>query len=126
MPKISRDTASNRVALEGLDIRLEHFEGGYTACFETHDADADLEPFFQGLPNDKCQTPRWGYVIRGKVSFKFDDHEETFQQGEAYFVPPGHTPVHHAGSEIVEFSPTESLGATINVVMGNLKKAGLL
>ena len=28
--------------------------------------------------------------------------------GDAYYVPPGHTPVHYAGAEIVEFSPTEA------------------
>ena len=126
MPKVSKDTASNRVALEGLDMRVEHLKGGYSVCFESHSADADLEPFFRGEENDKCQTPRWGYVIKGKITFKHGDGEETFHAGEAYYVPPGHHPIHHAGAEIVEFSPTEKLGVTINVVMTNLKAAGLI
>ena len=52
-------------------------------------------------------------MIRGQVGFRFSDREETYVAGDAYYVPPGHTPVHHAGAEIVEFSPTESLGETI-------------
>jgi hypothetical protein len=39
-------------------------------------------------------------------------------------VPPGHTPVHYAGAEIAEFTPTEILRETIPVVMRNLQAAG--
>jgi hypothetical protein len=123
MPKTSRDTASENVAMEGLDIRLEHLEGGYSVCFESHTADADLAPLFQGLPEDRCQLPRWGYVLKGKISFRFAEREETYEAGDAYYVPPGHTPIHHAGAEIVEFSPTKVLGETIPVVMENLRAA---
>jgi hypothetical protein len=125
MPKVSRETASETIALEGLDVRLEHLEGGYSVCFESHTADADLAELFRGLADDRCQLPRWGYVIRGKVAFRFADREETYEAGDAYYVPPGHTPVHHAGAEIVEFSPTDVLGETIGVVMENLRAAGV-
>ncbi len=114
------ETASEKVELEGLDVRLEHFDGGYSVCFESHTADADLADLFRGLPEDRCQLPRWGYVVKGRVSFRFADREETYEAGDAYYVPPGHTPVHYAGAEIVEFSPTDVLGETIEVVMGNL------
>jgi len=125
MPNASRQTASENIALEGLDVWLEHLEGGYSVCFESHTADADLADLFRGLPDDQAQLPRWGYVIKGKVGFRFSDREETYAAGDAYYVPPGHTPVHYAGAEIVEFSPTEILGETIPVVMGNLRAAGV-
>lgn len=124
MPKVSRNTASHSVELEGLEVRLEHLEGGYSVCFEKHTADAELGALFRGLPGDRCPLPRWGYVVKGKVSFVFPDHEETFAAGDAYYVPPGHLPVHHAGAEIVEFSPTDVLEKTIKVVMANLQRAG--
>ena len=111
MPNVSRDTASETIALDGLDVRVEHLEGGYSVCFESHTADADLAGLFRGLADDRCQLPRWGYVLEGKVGFRFPDREETFAAGDAYYVPPGHTPVHYAGAEIVEFSPTDVLGA---------------
>jgi hypothetical protein len=62
-----------------------------------------------------------GYVEAGEIEFRFADHTERCQAGDAYYVPPGHTPVHHAGARIVEFSPTDSLGAAIGVVMANLE-----
>ena len=121
MPKVSRETASDAVSLQGLDVRVEHLDGGYSVCFEQHSADADLAELFRGLPGDRCQLPRWGYVLRGAVGFRFPDREETFTAGDAYYVAPGHTPVHYAGAEIVEFSPTDVLGQTIPVVLGNLR-----
>jgi mannose-6-phosphate isomerase-like protein (cupin superfamily) len=124
MPKVSRDTTSERVELEGLEVDFDHLDGGYSVCFETHTADADLAELFRGLPDDRAQFPRWGYVIEGKVGFRFADHEETYEAGDAYYVPPGHTPVHYGGSEIVEFSPTELLGETMPVVLQNVEAAG--
>jgi hypothetical protein len=125
MPKVSRETASETIAMEGLEVRLENLEGGYSVCFESHTADADLAELFRGLPDDRSQLPRWGYVLEGKVGFRFADREETYEAGDAYYVPPGHTPVHHEGAEIVEFSPTDLLGETIPVVMQNLRAAGI-
>ena len=124
MPKASKDSASNTVAVEGYEGHFENFEGGYTVGFETYTQDADLTPFFQGLPNDQCQAAHWGYVVKGKVSFKYGDRDETFETGDAYYAPPGHTPVLYAGTEIVEFSPTEELNRTIEVVTKNMESAG--
>jgi len=120
MPSVSLETASESMALDGLEVHLENFEGGYTVCFESHTADVDLAPLFRGLPDDRCQFPRWGYVVAGEITFRLRDHDERYRAGEAYYVPPGHTPIHHAGARIVEFSPTEPLGETIGVVMANL------
>ena len=40
-------------------------------------------------------------------------------------MPPGHTPIHYAGAEIVEFSPTGQLGEAISVAMTNLQAPGV-
>ena len=124
MPKVSRETASRAVTLEGHQIHTEDLEGGYSVCFETHTADADVADWFRGLPDDRCQVPRWGYVLAGMITFRLPDGDETYVAGDAYYVPPGHTPVHYAGAEIVEFSPTEPLHETIGVVMANVERAG--
>ena len=65
-----------------------------------------------------------GYVVRGKVGFRSSDGEELFEAGDAYYVGPGHTPVLYAGTEVVEFSPTEELGRTMEVVTKNMEAAG--
>ena len=64
-----------------------------------------------------------GYVIKGKVGFRSSAGEELFEAGEAYYVGPGHTPVLYAGTKVVEFSPTEELGRTMEVVTRNMAQA---
>ena len=125
MPSVSADTGMAKVKWEGVEIEHADLEDGYAVCFETHTADADLAPLFRGLPEDRAQLPRWGYVIEGKIGFRFADREETYEAGHAYYVGPGHTPVYYAGTELVEFSPTEILNETIPVVLRNLDTAGI-
>jgi hypothetical protein len=43
------------------------------------------------------------------------------EAGEAYYVPPGHTPKIFAGTELVEFSPTDEFGRTMEQVTKNLE-----
>jgi len=125
MPKAAKETASEHVLMGPYEGHIEHLEGGTTVAFEVYAEDVDAAPFFRGLPDDRCQSPHWGYVLRGKVAFRFGDREEVFEAGEAYYVPPGHTPVVYAGTELVEFSPTEELGRTMAVVSQNLAAAGI-
>ena len=62
-----------------------------------------------------------GYVAQGQGKFTYaDGHEETYEAGDAYYAPPGHTPTLYAGSQVVEFSPTAELAQTIEVVERNL------
>lgn len=124
MPKASRATASESTVVEGYEGHLEHFTGGYTVAFETYTQDTDLTPFFTGLPDDQCQSPHWGYVLRGKLTYKTAHGEETFEAGDAYYVAPGHTPVLYAGTEVVEFSPTDELLRTMETVTTNMTAAG--
>jgi len=124
MPKTSKTTASETVEVEGYEGHIDHLDGGYTVAFETYSQDVDLSPFFEGLPDDRCQAEHWGYVIKGKVTFKSPTGDETFQTGDAYYVPPGHTPVLYAGTEVVEFSPTAELARTMEVVSRNMEAAG--
>lgn len=121
MPKASSTTASESVALEGYEGHFENF-GPYTVGFETYTADADLATLFAGLPNDHCQCPHMGYVVKGKVKFTFEDgREETYAAGDAYYAPPGHLPYLYAGSEVVEFSPSTELQQTLEVVERNME-----
>jgi len=121
MPKASKETASEHTVVKGYEGHFEHFDGGWTVGFETYTEDADLAPFFAGLPDDQCQCEHMGYVIEGRLAFRSGGGEEVFEAGDAYFVPPGHTPVLYAGTRIVEFSPSERLAETIEVVTKNME-----
>jgi hypothetical protein len=93
-----------------------------TVCFETHKADADAAPLFRGLRDDRCQCPHWGVVVSGKVTYRYADHDETYVAGDAYYGAPGHLPLTFAGTELIEFSPTEAFQETMAVVAANLAK----
>ena len=123
MPKASKTSAPETVEVEGYEGHLADLDG-YTVAFEAYSADADMSPLFVGLPDDRCQCSHWGYVMKGKVTFRTAAGEETFEAGDAYYVGPGHTPVLYAGTEVIEFSPTPELEATLAVVEKNMAAAG--
>jgi len=122
MPKTSRDTASQIADLGVMESRSEQLDG-YTVEFTTFREDADGTPVFKGLPDDRCQSPHWGYVVRGRLTFRYADHDEVYAAGDAYYAPPGHIPVVTADTEVVEFSPTEEYSRTLEVVARNMAAA---
>jgi len=119
MPRASKDTASRVEDMGIMEGRYEEL-GGYTVGFEHFREEADATPLFVGLPDDRCQSPHWGYVIRGALTFHYAGHSETYRAGDAYYAPPGHVPVVSAGTELVEFSPTGEYQKTMAVVADNL------
>jgi hypothetical protein len=119
MPKASKQTASHVEDMGVLESRSEEL-GGYMVEFSSFREDADATPLFKGLPDDRCQSPHWGYVLKGKLTFKYADRDETYEAGDAYYGPPGHIPQVTAGTEIVEFSPTEEYSRTLEVLARNL------
>jgi hypothetical protein len=122
MPSVSTTSASQHEAMEGFEGHYGEVDG-YTIGFEQYTEDADLAAMFAGLPDDRCQCPHWGYVLRGKIGFRSAAGEETFVAGDAYYVGPGHTPILHAGGAVVEFSPSDELAQTMEVVMRNMAAA---
>ena len=119
MPKASAATASKVEDMGVMEGRYEEL-GGYTVGFESFREHADATPLFKGLPDDRCQSPHWGYVVKGRVTFKFADRDEVYETGDAYYAPPGHITVVEAGTDVVEFSPTEEYGKTVEVLQRNL------
>src|SRR3954469_4851876 len=122
MPRTRKDEAT--LVLDEAEITSRHAElDGYTVVFEAYKADVDPAELFRGLPDDRCQCPHWGVVLSGSLSFRYADHTETHRAGDAYYAPPGHTPIVSDGTEIVEFSPTEQLGRTMAVIETNMAAA---
>lgn len=122
MPKLSKKDAPDVMELEGYEGHFGEL-GGYTVGFETYTADADLSPLFKGLPDDHCQCPHWGVVLKGKLKYSSADGDIVIEAGEAYYVPPGHLPYLYAGTEVIEFSPTKQLHETMAVIEKNMASA---
>src|SRR5437763_11271232 len=120
MPKVSKESAA-RGADHGPVSEQADDVMGYTVNFVQFHQDIDATPLMKGLPDDQCQCPHWGYVISGRLDFRFADHEETFEAGDAFYLPPGHVPFsHEPGTEIVQWSPTEELRQTEEAISRNM------
>jgi hypothetical protein len=121
--KTSKAAAQDSFEMEGYEGHFSEL-GGYTVGYETYTADSDPSPLFKGLPDDHCQCPHWGVVLKGKLTYRYlDGTEETIGQGEAYYARPGHLPFLHAGTEVVEFSPTDNLKQTMDVINKNMESS---
>jgi hypothetical protein len=46
----------------------------------------------------------------------YPDHDDVIEQGQAFYMPPGHVPEADAGTEFVLFSPTDEYRATEEAV----------
>ena len=123
MPKVSKSDASQVQDMGIVEFRNEEL-GGFIVEFSSFREDADATQLFKGLPDDRCQSPHWGYVLKGSLTFNYSDHEETYEAGDAYYGPPGHIPRVTAGTEVVEFSPAEEYRRTQAVLAENLAAAG--
>lgn len=69
-------------------------------------AGVDTTPLFEGLEDDLCQSPHWGYVLSGRLTTT-DVHgeHETVSGNDLFYWPPGHNVKVEADAEIVMFSP---------------------
>ena len=123
MPRVSRESAAHVEDHGPVEDRHEDVDG-YTVSFLTFHHDIDATPLLKGLPDDRCQCPHWGYVFKGRVTFRFADHDEVFEAGDAFYLPPGHVPIHEAGSEYVQFSPSEELHVVSATILSNLQAMG--
>ena len=121
MPKVSRESATGGGDYGPVVDRSEEVEG-YRIGFTTFREDVDGTPLMKGLPDDRCQCPHWGYVIAGRVTFRFGDRDEVYEAGDAFYAPPGHIPVSHKpGTELLMFSPAQELRETEAVMMKNMQ-----
>jgi cupin domain len=120
MPKVSKDSAAHVEDHGQVEDRHEDVDG-YTINFVSFREDIDGTPLLRGLPGDSCQCPHWGYVLKGRLTFRFADHEEVFEAGDAFYLPPGHVPLADADSEYVQFSPAEPLRETEAAMMRNMQ-----
>lgn len=106
-------------ASDGVDIRQAEW-GDMNVGLEQFPAGVETAPIFKGLPDDRCQCPHWGYLISGRFRVLYQDREEVINQGDVYYLSPGHNIVFEAPTELVEFSPRGEYQKTMDVVAHNL------
>jgi hypothetical protein len=121
VPKVSSDSATQRQESDViLDLRDDL--DGYTVTFTSLVEDIDATAAMKGLPDDRCQCPHWGYMIKGKMTAQYADRDEVYEAGDAFYTPPGHIQVsNEPGTEFVSFSPSEELRTVEAVMMENMR-----
>lgn len=94
----------------GTIMRAQPDFGSMTVVFHELPQGTDFTPLLQGLHNDSCHCPHWGYIFEGAFRFIYDDgSEETFEAGDVFYSPAGHTAIVDSDVKFVDFSPTREL-----------------
>ena len=123
MPKVSKQSAAIVKDFGVAEDRSSEVDD-YTISFVSIRRHHDLAPILAGLPGGNCSCPHWGYVLKGRVIVRYPDHEEVFEPGDAFYMPPGHAPEAEAGTELVQFSPTAPLAAVEAAMMKSMQASG--
>ena len=127
MPSVSKDKLKATAPTPGAEMREVNW-GGMNVSFVSIKEPAlgmDMAPLFKGLPDDRCQTPHWGYVLKGSLKMLYADRNETFTAGQIYYIEPGHIPNITEPTEFIEFSREEEMLKTMEVMTKNKEEAKL-
>lgn len=81
-----------------------------SAAYVELKAGVDATPLLEGLKDDQCQCPHWGYMLTGAIHVKYSDGKvEVCKAGEMFHWPAGHTVWVEEDTSFVEFSPRKDL-----------------
>ncbi len=68
-------------------------------------AGTDFAPLLKGLPNDRCQGPHWGYMLKGRIRIQYEHEDELMSAGDFFYMPPNHSGVAEEDTEFLEIAP---------------------
>jgi hypothetical protein len=54
----------------------------------------------------------WRVLTEVRMTVSYADHTEAFDAGDAFYIAPAHTPAADAGTEFIQFNPTDLLAET--------------
>lgn len=116
MVGLRREDVPPAIQGEGVELRKQSL-GKMSVAFVKANKGTDLRPALKGLPDDLCQCPHWGYVLKGKVRMHTKTGQQDYEAGQAFYWAPGHAPEMLENSEYVDFSPTDEFDAVIQHIM---------
>lgn len=98
--------APGAVARQKTDFGDATGYGKIGAEYFTMDAGTDIAPLLQGLQDDLCHAPHWGYILKGDLTVTYKDGgKESVHSGDLFYWPAGHTVKVNEDAEFVLFSP---------------------
>jgi hypothetical protein len=95
-----------RMEGSGARVRILGGWGGMAVGYGELPAGFDFRPLLEGLPDDRCHCPHWGYVLKGSARWRqADGSEEVVKAGDVFYAPAGHTVWIEEESAVLDFSP---------------------
>lgn len=84
-------------------------------------AGTDLAPLLQGLDDDACNSPHWGFMLEGQVVVTYTNGTEECCVGDDLFYwPPGHSVRAVEDAEVILFSPQAEHGAVMDHILSRM------
>lgn len=119
--KIKKEKIPVTMEAPGTTMRGLPGFGGMTVAFNEIPAGTDFSPLLQGLKNNSCHCPHWGYVIEGELLIKYDNGtEETLVASDVFYLPPGHTAIVIKDLKFLDFSPEKELNEVMNHIANKM------
>lgn len=115
MEALLRENLPMTIEGDGVEFRTREV-GEMTVAWARLPQGTDLRPLLQGLDDDRCQCPHWGYMLKGKVRMHTGSGSQDYESGQAFYWAPGHAPEAIEDSEYIDFSPTEDFRAVLEHV----------
>ena len=82
----------------------------------------DTTPLFKGLEGDLCQCPHWGFLLSGQlITTDAEGVQETVNEKDLFYWPPGHNVKVIKDAEIIMFSPQHEHSHVINHMIEKTK-----
>lgn len=119
--KLKKDDIPVVVQTPDSVLRAKAGWGGMSVAWHNVPAGSDLKPLLVGLKNDHCQCPHWGYIAQGAARVLYEDGtEELLEEGDVFYMPPGHTMVVEKDLQIIDFSPEKEFMEVMNHVKSKM------
>jgi len=84
-------------------------------------AGTDIAPLLEGLDDDACHAPHWGFMISGHVVVAYTDGtEETCISQDLFYWPAGHSVRVVDDAEVILFSPQAEHGTVMNHMLSKM------
>lgn len=126
--KIAKDDIDIKMEIPGAIVRqktnfgdatgLGKISGEYFSLSEG----VDTTPLFMGLEGNLCQCPHWGFLISGQLTTTdANGKEETVNEKDLFYWPPGHNVKVNSDAEIIMFSPQNEHSHVINHMISMTK-----
>lgn len=121
--KIQKENLPKKMEAPGMILRNMSGYGGMTVAFNEIPAGTDMTPLLEGLKNNSCHCPHWGYILQGSMRVIYDDgKEERLTTGDVFYLPSGHTAIVEEDVKLIDFNPEKEFQEVMDHIAGKMQE----